>query len=270
MEHFRTLKQEAYDELKPLLVSSGEIDRLMKTVSLFLAVCKLIEKYSKLKLPFTYEDFFPIALAKIKQQVELISHSDKLANFFKAMDVMIDSKAIREGRDFEISTPEKLVIKQQGGGKVEKILPQGTRVLFLRLSAIYIQFARSSYNNEDSTQSTIEQNLRSNQAYIGSISSRRFNWTEVTEVPRGGERTVSINMETMTSEKVEDNRVERVVEKRMLNSSCIAINYDVFRELYEIDLQRETPCDEPLEPELNNVELPEPVLGTIEQADLPF
>lgn len=74
----------------------------------------------------------------------------------------------------------------------------------------------------------------------------------------------------MTSEKVEDNRVERVVEKRMLNSSCIAINYDVFRELYEIDLQRETPCDEPLEPELNNVELPEPVLGTIEQADLPF
>ena len=270
MEHFRTLKQEAYDELKPLLVSSGEIDRLMKTASLFLAVCKLIEKYSKLKLPFTYEDFFPIALAKIKQQVELISHSDKLANFFKAMDVMIDSKAIREGRDFEISTPEKLVIKQQGGGKVEKILPQGTRVLFLRLSAIYIQFARSSYNNEDSTQSTIEQNLRSNQAYIGSISSRRFNWTEVTEVPRGGERTVSINMETMTSEKVEDNRVERVVEKRMLNSSCIAINYDVFRELYEIDLQRETPCDEPLEPELNNVELPEPVLGTIEQADLPF
>lgn len=254
MEHFRCLKQEAYNELKPILVSSGEIDRLMKTVALFLAVCKLIEKHSTLKLPFTYEEFFPIAVAKIKQQVDLISHSDKLATFFKAMDVMIDTKAIREGRDFYIDTPAKLVVKLQGGEKVEKALPLGTRVLFMRLSTIYTQFARSSYNSEDSTQSTIEQNLRSNQAFIGAISSRRFNWTEVTEVPRGGERVVSVDMTSMTSEKVEDTRVERVIEKKMLNSSCIAINYDIFRELYDIDLQRSNAEDDPSDTPRDNAE----------------
>ena len=44
MDHFRTLKQQAYDELKTELNNSGEIDRLMKTASLFLATCKLSRK----------------------------------------------------------------------------------------------------------------------------------------------------------------------------------------------------------------------------------
>ena len=106
MQHFRALKQKSYDELKQALINAGEIDRLMKTASLFLATCRLIEDYTELKLPFTYEEFFKIACDKIKFQVELISKTDKLATFFKAMDVMIDTKAIREGRDFAIDTPE--------------------------------------------------------------------------------------------------------------------------------------------------------------------
>lgn len=96
MQHFRALKQKSYDELKQALVNAGEIDRLMKTASLFLATCRLIEDYTELKMPFTYEEFFKIACDKIKFQVELISKTDKLATFFKAMDVMIDTKAIRK------------------------------------------------------------------------------------------------------------------------------------------------------------------------------
>lgn len=92
--------QKAYDELKSALPNAGEIDRLMKTASLFLATCNLIENYTDMKLPFSYKDFFKIACNKIKFQVELISKTDKLATFFKAMDVMVDTKAIREGRDF--------------------------------------------------------------------------------------------------------------------------------------------------------------------------
>ena len=102
------------------------------------------------------------------------------------MDVMIDTKAIIENRDFTIDTPDKITIKTPGGEKKEIAFPAGTKILFLRLSAIYTQFARSSYNNEDSTQSTIEQNLRSHPSYIGCVHARRFNWHEVVEVPRGG------------------------------------------------------------------------------------
>ena len=234
MDHFRTLKQQAYDELKVELLNAGEIDRLMKTASLFLATCKLIENHTSLKLPFSYSEFFKIARDKIKFQVELISKTDKLATFFKAMDVMIDTKAIQENRDFNIDTPDKITIKMPGGEKKEVAFPAGTKILFLRLSAIYTQFARSSYNNEDSTQSTIEQNLRSHPSYIGCVHARRFNWYEVVEVPRGGFEDSNAHDGAANI----DNTMVRKVEKRFTNSSCIALNYDVFRELYDIDLQR--------------------------------
>lgn len=180
--------------------------------------------------------FFKIACNKIKFQVELISKTDKLATFFKAMDVMIDSKAIREGRDFAIDTPDKLTIKLPGGDKREVPVPAGNRVLFLRVSNIYTQFARSSYSQEESTQSTIEQNLRSNPSYIGFIHARRFTWNEVVEVPRGGFEE-DIPNETGIDIKIDNNMV-RKVEKQGANSSCIALNYEIFRELYGIDLKR--------------------------------
>lgn len=236
MDHFRKLKQNAYDELKEALANSGEIDRLMKTASLFLATCRLIEDYTSLKLPFTYDEFFIVARDKIKFQIELISKTDKLATFFKAMDVMIDTKAVREGRDFAIDTPDKVTIKMPGGEKKEVAFPAGTRILFLRLSTIYTNFARSSFNSEESTQSTIEQNLRSHPSYIGLIHARRFNWYDVTEVPRGGfeeAKIVDNGIQATT-----DNTMVRKMEKRTMNSSCIALNYDIFRELYDIDLQR--------------------------------
>ena len=235
MKHFRMLKQKAYDELKAANVTTGEIDRLMKTASLFLATCRLIQDYTKLKLPFTYDEFFKIACDKIRFQVELISKTDKLATFFKAMDVMIDTKAIREGRDFAIDTPDKLTIKTSGE-KTNIPIPIGTRVLFLRVSNVYNQFVRSSYNQEGSNQSTIEQNLRSNPSYIGFIHARRFTWNEVVEVPRGGFEEEMPN-DTGVDIKVDNNMV-RKVEKQGTNSSCIALNYEIFRDLYGIDLKR--------------------------------
>ncbi len=244
MQHFRSLKQQAYDELKSALANAGEIDRLMKTASLFLATCKLVEDYTQLKLPFTYAEFFEIARDKIKFQVELISKTDKLATFFKSIDVMIDTKAIKEGRDFAIDTPDKITIKLPGGEKKELPIPVGTRVLFLRVSPIYTQYARSSYNQEGSTQSTIEQNLRSHPSYLGFVHARRFNWYDVVEVPRGGFEEDQVN-ETGIQIKTNNDMV-RKVEKRLTNSSCIAINYEIFRESYDIDLQRISDDGEPI------------------------
>ncbi|MDR3119110.1 MAG: hypothetical protein LBU44_06780 [Mediterranea sp.] len=240
MDHFRRLKQQAYDEFKRSLTNVGEIDHLMKTASLFFATYRLIQDYTTLKLPFTCDEFFKIASEKIKFQVELISKTDKLATFFKAMDVMIDSKAIREGRDFAIDTPKRITIKMPGGEKKEITLPAGTRILFLRLTYIYTQFARSSYNSEDSTQSTIEQNLRSHPSYIGLVHSHRFNYYDVVEIPRGGfvEGTQGESDAWGDIPIATDNTMVRKMEKRFHNSSCVALNYDIFRELYDIDLKR--------------------------------
>ncbi len=238
MKHFKHLKKEAYTELKKALVAAGEIDRLMKTASMFLATAKLIESYSPLSLPFTYEEFFQVALDKIKFQIELISKTDKLATFFKAMDVMIDAKTIKEGRDFSIEIKSNLTIKGSGQEKKEMPLPPDTRVMFLRVSSVYTMFARTSFNKGDSTQSTIEQNIRSHPSYIGVVASKRFKWHEIEEVPNGD--FTSENTSDAALKPVPDNRVtKRSIEKSTV-SSCVALNYDIFRELYDIELQRST------------------------------
>lgn len=210
---------------------SGDLTRIIKTITLFLAICKLIEeKVPSMKLPFSYEEFYTIACKKVIAQVEMITRSDKLATFFKAMEVMINTKSIVHGRDYDIDQPGKVTVKVGSTERSELPLAAGTKVLYLRLSNIYTLFARSSFNTEDASQSTIDANLRSNPAYIGVVNARRFKWNEVKEVPKGDLKEGG----AFSSEMI------RVVEVKSSTTSCIAMNYDVFKQYFDIDLERET------------------------------
>lgn len=230
MDHFRHLKQEAYNELKQDVINSGEMDRLMKTASLFLGTVKLIERYSPLQLPFTYDEFFKLAQEKIKFQLSLIRNTDKLAMFFTAVNNMIDTRQILEGREFLIEQPKKVTGSDSRGDKQTFTFEPGTNVMFIRLSAVYSIFDRNGYNSEGSTLSTLEQNLRSHISYIGTVPSRRFTWEETVEV--------------QMSEDV-DSMVRRRKTKST-STSAVIIDYDKFMELYNIDLRRNyTPDQSP-------------------------
>ena len=261
MDHFRHLKQEAYNELKQDVINSGEMDRLMKTASLFLGTVKLIERYSTLRLPFTYDEFFKIAQEKIRFQLSLIRSTDKLAMFFTAVNNMIDTKQVIEGREFLIEQPKKVTGKDSRGDSHTFTFEPGTNVMFLRLSAVFSIFDRNGYNSEGSTLSTLEQNLRSHPSYIGTVPSRRFTWEETIEVPRNDDQ------ETMV----------KVRKPKSTSTSAIIIDYDKFRELYNIDFRRnylepqnEQAKEEPVE-ELKNIptiqDLP---FSPMEDSDEPF
>ena len=261
MDHFRSLKQEAYNELKQDIINSGEMDRLMKTASLFLGTVKLIEQYSNLHLPFTYTEFFKIAQEKIRFQLSLIRSTDKLAMFFTAVNNMIDTKQVLEGREFLIEQPKKVTGKDSRGDSRTFTFEPGTNVMFLRMSAVFSIFDRSGYNSEDSTLSTLEQNLRSHPAYIGAVPSRRFTWEETIEVPRNDDQ------ETMV----------KIRKPKSTSTSAIIIDYDKFKEHYNIDFRR-TYIEEPTsieesKPETivdntpTSQELP---FGPMENSDEPF
>lgn len=222
MDHFRALKQEAYSELKSDVVNSGEMDRLMKTASLFLGMVKLVERYSKLKLPFTYDEFFALVQEKIKFQLSLIRSTDKLAMFFNAVNNMIDTKQVLVGREMLIEQPKSVTGKDSHGDKKTFGFDSGTHILFLRLSSVYSIYDRSGYNSENTTLSTLEQNLRSHPSYIGTVPSRRFTWEETVEVAKLDDQ------ETMV----------RVRKERSTSTSAIIIDYDKFMEMYNIDFRR--------------------------------
>lgn len=231
MDHFRLLKQEAYNELKQDVINSGEMDRLMKTASLFLGTVKIIERYSTLKLPFSYSDFLKIAQEKIRFQLALIRSTDKLAMFFTAINNMIDTKRVVEGREFIIEQPKKITGSDSRGDKRTFTFESDTHVLFLRLSAVFSIFDRSGYNNEGSTLSTIEQNLRSHTSYIGTVPSHRFSWEETEDVARSGTNEL----------------VDKVRKIKSTVTSAIIIDYDKFREAYNIDFRRNLTEEKPKE-----------------------
>ena len=223
MDHFRSLKQEAYNELKQDIINSGEMDRLMKTASLFLGTVKLIERYSNLRLPFTYDEFFNIVQEKVQFQLSLIRSTDKLAMFFTAVNNMIDTKQVIEGREFLIEQPKKVTGKDSRGDSKTFTFEAGSNIMFLRLSAVFSIFDRSGYNNESSTLSTIEQNLRSHASYIGTVSSRRFTWEETVDDVRYDDKVTMVKLR----------------KQKSTSTSAIIIDYDKFVESYNIDFRRD-------------------------------
>lgn len=88
---------------------------------MFLAMLRILMTYAPhLPLPFTYEQFRSLAVDKIRQQVELLTKTDKLAAFFAAMDYLIDAGKLRIGRDIKMMRPGRS-IRLNGG--VEFYLP---------------------------------------------------------------------------------------------------------------------------------------------------
>ena len=256
MDHFRSLKQEAYNELKQDIINSGEMDRLMKTASLFLGTVKLIERYSNLRLPFTYDEFFKIVQEKVQFQLSLIRSTDKLAMFFTAVNNMIDTKQVIEGREFLIEQPKKVTGKDSRGDSKTFTFEAGSNIMFLRLSAVFSIFDRSGYNNENSTLSTIEQNLRSHSSYVGTVSSRRFIWEE-----------------TVDDADLRDGSMVKLRKQKSTSTSAIIIDYDKFVESYNIDFRRDYADDsnkesKPVETKVTNT-TKEPPKKTLPQ-ELPF
>ena len=255
MDHFRSLKQEAYNELKQDIINSGEMDRLMKTASLFLGTVKLIERYSNLRLPFTYDEFFKIVQEKVQFQLSLIRSTDKLAMFFTAVNNMIDTKQVIEGREFLIEQPKKVTGKDSRGDSKTFTFEAGSNIMFLRLSAVFSIFDRSGYNNENSTLSTIEQNLRSHSSYVGTVSSRRFIWEE-----------------TVDDADLRDGSMVKLRKQKSTSTSAIIIDYDKFVESYNIDFRRDCADDskecKPVETKVTNI-TEEPPKKTLPQ-ELPF
>ena len=256
MDHFRSLKQEAYNELKQDIINSGEMDRLMKTASLFLGTVKLIERYSNLRLPFTYDEFFKIVQEKVQFQLSLIRSTDKLAMFFTAVNNMIDTRQIIEGREFLIEQPKKVTGKDSRGDAKTFTFEAGANIMFLRLSAVFSIFDRSGYNNENSTLSTIEQNLRSHASYVGTVSSRRFVWEE-----------------TVDDTDLHNGIMVKFRKQKSTSTSAIIIDYDKFVESYNIDFRRayaenNSQESKPAETKVTNT-TEEPLKKTLPQ-DLPF
>ena len=260
----RTCKRELQQRVEATSARSGEQARLIETVSLFLAMCRLLEERAPhLPLPFTYEAFLRLAADKVRRQIEMLVQTDKLATFFATMDYLIDQGRIVEGRDFKIETPHRLSLK----GQAERTL-DGERVIFLYLPNIHKMYAATSAGGERPlTMQTLQVNLRSHASFMGMVGSTRFRWTETVERPIQAETSEVAPGIIRPANPI----VQRVKEQREKNTSAYVLNYDVLRQLTGVDFERKPIEDAPPTPETRPAGKPTDTVTTVTgDQDLPW
>ena len=237
--HFIGYMEQSRKELQEALVGmsgrSGDQSRIIGTVSMFLATCRLlINDAPHMALPFTYDEFFALAVDKVRHQCEMLAKSDKLATFFNTLDFLIDKGTLKIGRDFTIDEPAKVTLK----GGVEKQLAEGQKVMYMNLSNVHKHYLAAMQGGERPlTLTTLVVNLKSHPAYIGDVSNKKFIWQEEVRTMRTPPGTV--NQATMAVVDPDDTMIIKI-QKKSKQTSAIVLDYNILQQFMGIDFERAT------------------------------
>ena len=237
--HFVPYMEQARKELQDALAGmsgrSGDQSRIIGTVSMFLATCRLlINDAPQLQLPFGYEDFFELAVKKVRHQCEMLAKSDKLATFFNTLDFLIDKGTLKIGRDFTVDEPDKVTLK----GGIVKPIAVGQKVMYMNLSNVHKHYLAAMQGGERPlTLTTLVVNLKSHPAYIGDVSNKKFIWQEEVRTMRTPPNTV--NPETMATMAPDDTMIIKI-QKKSKQTSAIVLDYNVLQQFMGIDFERAT------------------------------
>lgn len=237
---------------------NGDQARVITTVSMFVATVRLLTDYApEMKLPFTYQEFFNLAVEKVKWQVNMLVGSDKIAAFFATISEMIDEGKMMEGRDYQIRRGVKLTING-----IRWTPPhQDTAVLIFNLQKVCHEYQRKlGALGHPLSQQTLTANLTSNKSWIGNVSAWRFRWKEAED------KAISEVVEGAAGTKPNQTVTRQMVEK-MKNTSAVVLNYDILRALYGIDFERRIEDEHPSSQQSENESLKE---QTTKQEELPF
>lgn len=240
-KHFAPLLKETERDIQNAVEQTsdpnGDQARVITTVSMFATTVRLLTQYApQLPLPFTYDEFFRLAVEKVKWQVQMLMGSDKLATFFSIFSTMLDDGDIREGRDFVVKRGQKVTLK--GGQTWVPPTAEGGVVLF-NLTNIHSKYQKKlGAANHPLTLQTLTTNLTSHKGWIGTVGNWKFRWKEAVEV------AVSDVMEQPEGTKPNMAVLRQMVD-RTKQTSAVVMNYDVVAAMYGIDLERGTVATTP-------------------------
>ncbi|MBN9301665.1 MULTISPECIES: DNA primase [Dysgonomonas] len=219
------------DKVKQSVTNTDGLTRIINAIALLTATCKLIEQYTNLKLPFTYDTFFELGVTQVVSQLEQIATTNKLAAFFNAINTLLTRGKTVPGRDFRIK-PETSVRRVVKGKDTELLdLETGMNVLYIDLNAVYSDYENFVGKDAAAPMQTLVMNFKSNPAYLGYNRAVRYNWTETGYIERG-------TIEATDNGGQINNRADLKILKKDRTGSAHMFNYDMLKTLFEIDLER--------------------------------
>ncbi len=236
-EEYRKLKERINVEA----TKADGLTRIINSVAMVVAMCRLIEEKTALKLPFTYADFFKLAVDKVLYQVNSISTTNKMATFFSTVNFMITQGIIEKNRYMRIDVPSGNIVrvKDKNGNKPhDLLLPEGTKVLYMRLGDLYSAYYRQVGKGALSKQSLLSY-LDSNPAYLGTAGVK-FKYIEESVFDKAG-------TDVFGNDKIAGQTGMKYV---VSNTTAYLFKYDMLKELMDIDFENEE--ETPTASALNN------------------
>ena len=224
IQHFAKYAREYQKQVKQDITNEGGTyqTRLINTVSLFIAMCKLWSIHvPELPLPFSFNDFYEIAKKQIIRQSEDLTSSNRLSVFFDTISMLYTQGQIIAGREFEVITEHEITV-QLSKTESKKISWEGKskRVLYLIVNEV-IQIYQKLHSAESLKLNALRTYLRDHSSYLGQIQSRRFTY----------------EFEAWETDPFNSSLTKRVINKASTSTSCIALDYEKLATL-GIDLDK--------------------------------
>ncbi len=207
-QHYYHEQIRVKNELKEELNKRGEkyVERILNTVSEFLATAKIFLEKTDLEFPWTYEQVKEKAWNKILSLSEMIVQSNKVAVFFGTIEYLLTQQKIVDGREFKIAERSDFKIKSKGNIDIKRF--EKKKVLFLRMKLIEPHY-RDMVKMDALKSNALNIYLNSHPAFLGHAVNEDFKWIEQEQLanPDG----------TFTP---------GYVEKVQRNTTAIAFDYD--------------------------------------------
>ena len=181
-DHYQNKLRIVQKELRKDLIDdhSGFQNRVLNTISLFLAMVKLFEEHIPgLELPFTYKEFYQIARKQLIHQSESITSSNRLAVFFDTFVQLTEDtrNGLIRGKEYKIELLDEITIREGQKNSSIKIFDEGPKkVLFVRLEVIHPKYRDKVGIQEHLKMNNLQNYLKDHPAYLGAVKHTTFTW----------------------------------------------------------------------------------------------
>jgi hypothetical protein len=223
-DNFRNVFSKIYNDLIDDFLKDGVNyePRIFNSVTYFLSILYIFTNYSKLKIPFSYGDFYKIAKKQIINQSSDISHGSPVMQFFEKLEYLAsDSKyGIIYGKDYFLRKLGEIKYFSIGNNQtITKNLGGETNILFLRMKTIFPKYKKIMGNNYIE-QSSLKKHFSNYDFFIGNVRVTNFEWFE------------KIFIEDMSGQPIE------LLTKMSSRTNALVFNYDILtnRDIIDLDL----------------------------------
>ncbi|RZJ71102.1 DNA primase [Flavobacterium sp.] len=164
------------NELKADLRGKDYQERMMQNYLVLLVPIKILQDH--FTFPFTWSQIYNQFKNAILDSSDLIVESEGLAEFWRTIEFLLDTRRISDGDQFKIDSPISIKVQTRKGEADREVQLYGqTKVLFLRLNVLH-----QAYHKEISTrqgaevigEGTLKNYFRSKKYFLGSVKSMRF------------------------------------------------------------------------------------------------